>query len=193
MKKILLSLRNFIAMFENKPKFEVKEEHQISKAMIIDGVQYYQFADINNMMTGRAFVCMDYYNELNQRCTRDYLEKHCKKVEEILSSGQINIQSLAQMNIQLKERLEMIVDPDIIYKIASVVFFDKSEQPYTYDFKYNQRKIENWKKLGADFFLQIPLKKLIPSLDLSTADLQNYLKAGQAINKKHLEVISTLK
>ena len=195
MKKITLLLKRFkewMAIRED-PNFEVQEKHQVEKAMILDGVQYYQFADINNMMTGRAFVALDFYNELSMRCTREYLEEHCTTMEGILNSGSIDLVGIAQLHTQLKERLTMILDPDIVYKIASVVFFDENEQPYTYDFKYNQKKIEKWKALGTDFFLQIPLNDLIPSLDLSEVDLQAYTTVANLINEKHLANISTLK
>jgi len=194
MKQIVNKLKEFKArLFKRKPLFEVDEQHKIIPAMVINGVQYYQFVDINNMMTGRAFTAIDYYNELSMRCTREYLTEHCEAMEKILSGESINVMNIAQLHMQLKERLTMIVDPDIVYKIASVVYFDKDEQPYTYDYRYNQKKIAKWKEIGADFFLQIPLKDLIPALDLSAADLRIYMNVAQKINTKHLENISTLK
>jgi hypothetical protein len=190
MKKIWQTIQGW---FKREPKFEVDEKHKVVPAFEMDGVQYYQFADINNMMTGRAFVAMDYYNELSMRCTREYLVEHCDAMEKVLSGDSINVINIAQLHTQLKERLEMILQPDIVYKIASVVYFDESEQPYTYDFKYNQKKIEQWKSKGMDFFLQIPLNELIPSLDLSEVDLKNYMIVADKVNRKHLENISTLK
>jgi hypothetical protein len=157
-----------------------------------EGTQYYQFDDMNNMMTGRAFVCLDFYNELSMRCTREYLTEHCEAMEEMVNKGKLI--EIAQLHIQLKERLTMIIDPDIVYKIASVVYFDATEQPYTYDFKYNTKKINAWKESGIEgFFLKIPLKDLIPSLDLSEADLVEYMTVAQTINQNHLETISTLR
>jgi len=186
-------IKHIQALLEKKPLFEVDEKHKVKKAMIIDGVQYYQFEDINNMMTGRAFTAIDYYNELSMRCTREYLTEHCEAMESILSKESISVLDIAKLHQQLKERLTMIIDPDIVYKIASVVFFDKNEQPYAYDFKYNQKKIQEWKKLGTDFFLHIPLNDLIPALDLSEADLVTYMNVAQNLNTKHLANISTLK
>jgi len=192
MKKILLRIYEWLKI-KHEPQFEVQEKHQVEKAMVIDGVQYYQFSDINNMMTGRAFTALDFYNELSMRCTREYLTEHCDAMESILNGGSIDLINIAQLHTQLKERLTMILDPDIVYKIASVVYFDENEQPYTYDHRYNQKKIEKWKTLDADFFLQIPLNDLIPFLDLSEVDLKNYWETAGMINQKHLANISTLK
>jgi hypothetical protein len=185
-------IRKILSFFDGKPRFDVDEQHKIIPAFVWNGIQYYQFEDINNMMTGRAFTCLDYYNELSMRCTREYLTEHTETCEKLLNEGKLV--DVAQLNIQLKERLTMIIDPDIVYKIASAVYFDADEQPYTYDFRYNQKKINGWKQSGIDgFFLKLPLRDLIPSLDLSEVDLKAYMKVAQTINKKHLENISTLK
>lgn len=175
------------------PKWDVENEGRITKAFECDGKQFYQFEDINSMMTGRAFTCIDYYQELSMRCTREYLEKHCEKMDELLSGTEINIMDIAQIESQLKERLTMIVDPDVIYKIASVVYFDENESPWSYDFKYNQRKISHWKSLNLDdFFFMIRVKDLIPLGDLSNQDLATYIQVGNRVNKAHLGNLSTM-
>jgi hypothetical protein len=71
----------------------------------------------------------------------------------------------------------MITDADLVYKLASVVFFDKSESPTHYEHGYNQKKIEHWKKNASmyDFFLQMPLQELVPFLKQSGEDTQVYL------------------
>jgi len=191
MKKLIESIKSWLNR-KDQPKFDVDEKHKIISAFSHRGKQYYQFEDIHNMMTGRAFTCIDYYNELSMRCTREYLTEHCETMTKMINEGKLV--NIAQLNIQLEERLTMILDPDIVYKIASVVYFDDSEQPYTYDYKYNQKKIADWKSDGVDgFFLQLPLDNLIPHLRLSEVDLQAYLKVANKINKQHLETISILK
>jgi hypothetical protein len=72
----------------------------------------------------------------------------------------------------------MITDADLIYKLASVVFFDKSESPTHYEHGYNQKKIEHWKKKASmyDFFLQMPVQQLVPFLKQSEGDTHTYLQ-----------------
>ena len=127
------------------PKWDVKEQHQIVEAFKWDGVQYYQFKDINALMSGRAFTAIDFYNELSMRCTREFLTAHTTAVDNMLNSKEINLTDLAVLNKQLKERLEMILIPDQVLKVASVVYFDETESPYSYDYKYNHEKIKAWK------------------------------------------------
>lgn len=179
--------------FEQKPRWDIENEGRIIPAFKSQGKQYYQFEDINQMMTGRAFTCVDYYHELSMRCTREYLEKHCDAMETVLSKPSINIIEIATIHSQLKERLTMIVDPDIVFKIASVVYFTKDESPWSYDFKYNQKKIEKWKLLDLkDFFFMIRVQDLIPIGDLSKVDLETYMKMGTEINKRNLENLSSM-
>ena len=119
------------------PTWDVKNKHQIVKAFKLDGVQYYQFKDINNTMSGRAFAALDFYNELDMKCNRDYLLQHTEAVDALLSDPKkINVGELYNLNKQIKERLEFILVPDIVYKLASVVYFDESEAPYDYDYQY---------------------------------------------------------
>ena len=87
----------------------------------------------------------------------------------------------------------MIVDPDIVFKIASVVYFTKDESPWSYDFKYNKKKIEKWKLLDLkDFFFMIRVQDLIPIGDLSKTDFATYMKMGTEINKRNLANLSTM-
>ena len=178
-----------------QPTWNVKNEHQIIKAFMLDGEQYYQFRDINATMSGRAFACLDYYNELSMKVDKEYLEKHCEAVEALLSDPKkINVGELYNLNKQIKERLTMILVPEQVYKLASVVYFDGKEAPYDYDFNYNQEKIKKFKNMDLDaFFFKTQLKDLIPSLTLSAADLKTYWTVAEQVDQKHLEKLSTLK
>jgi len=166
----------------------------IKEAMVVDGVQYYEFDDINNLLSGRAFACMDYYKELSMRCTREYLTAHTEAIEELLTNGkQFHLGKLHVLNMQLKERLDMVIDPEIVYKIASVIYFDAKEEPFSYDYKYNHEKIKTWKKNGLDaFFLLKRLKDLIPLTNILEDDLKQYLSMASLINQEHFKSISTM-
>lgn len=131
------------------------------------------FADLTEMPTGRGFAALMVYNEMDMRCSREYLELHCKAMDKLLSDPKkIHIGYIAQVHANLKDRLELMVVPDFIYKLASVVFFDESESPYKYELEYNNTKIAEWKKDSKtlDFFLQTPLVTLVPFLK-SQADV----------------------
>jgi hypothetical protein len=173
-----------------KPPFNT--ELPITFAFEVGGIKYYQFDDAFNTPCERALKALTYYEELRMRCTRDYLEKHCQAVKEVLSNTKIDVQRLAVLNQQLLDRLELIIEPDIAYKLASVVYFDKNESPYVFDDKYAAKKVEHWKKHKGvhDFFLQKPVQALIPFINGSEVNLDIYSEVVRNLNRIHSALIS---
>ena len=129
------------------------------------------------------------------RCSREYLTEHCNAISEILRDPKkVDIFRINELNEQMKDRLNLAMDVDLLYKLASIVFFDKKENPVLYDAEYNVKKIEFWKKHRgvADFFLQTPVVELIPFIQNSDFDLDNYSALNQKLNEVHLERIRLL-
>lgn len=153
------------------------------------GKTYYSFADNFKMPAGRAVCALAIYEELRMRCTADYLKSHIEATEKILNagSGKIRLTELAQINANLKERLNLAPFPDHIYKLASVVFFDEGESPYSYDFEYNQKKIAEWKKDGdiLYFFLSMPFNDLMSLGSLSKERAISYFNTAEMIHQIH--------
>jgi hypothetical protein len=149
-------------------------------------VTYYEFEDPNSLTAGRAFAALNYYKELSMGCTREFL-----LVDTILrDSKKIDIIEVAKLNLQLKERLEMVIDSLTPYKVASVIYFDETEDPYSYDYSYGMKKIERWKKENiSSFFLQTPVTNLIPSQLLSEENLENYMKVARELDKTQYQNI----
>jgi hypothetical protein len=49
----------------------------------------------------------------------------------------------------LAQRLKLPKDTELLYKLASVVYFDKEESPEVYDFEYAKKKIAFWKESAS--------------------------------------------
>jgi hypothetical protein len=155
----------------------LQDKQKIIKAFVYQGRSYFMFDDIFSIPSIRGLQALDYYEEFNMRCTKDYLIRWTESAEKILSDNKkINLIELATLVKHLQERLKMIPVSEHIFKIASVIFFDDSENPYVFDRKYNKKKIDLWKKDPEvlSFFLQTPLKDLIPYLDSQGASLATY-------------------
>lgn len=170
-------------------------KHPTEYAFTIDGVKYYRFSDLQNMPYKRAAKCLTVYNELNMRVDRNFLLKHTEAVAKILSGDKISLPQLmeiSKLNAQLRERTKWIIDADLSYKLATIVFFDESENPYDYDWQYNERKAKLFKAKGSDFFLSTPMQTLIPSLGSLQGDVDMYLAAQEEINRIHLESLSEI-
>lgn len=181
------------AQIDRKRKQESK--YRIEYAFTCGGTKYYQFADINNLPYERGLMALDVYREVEMRCSRDFLDRYQKAMEEILHDGRkIDIYKLNSMNEMLKQRLAMATDVDLLYKLASVAFFDKTENPCVYDAQYAEKKIAKWRKDAkvADFFSQKPLKELMPFLAKQKIDLNTYSTISEEINKLHSSVFRML-
>lgn len=187
----------FKAKLEAFAKEEIeKQKDQSSKIVrgfIFQGVQYFKFEDPFNTPCFRSHAALTFYNELEMKCSKEFLEKHCEAVEAVLNSKDPKFTELAELTNILKERLVMILEPDIIYKIAAVVYFDASENPTNFDWKYNAKKIEKWKEASIeDFFLQQPIRGLMPFSDISDGDLATFITVMRVMTKNHIDRVSTI-
>ena len=183
----------FQKLFPPKDHF-ADSKQVIEYAFTSGGIDYYQHVDEMNMPYRRALKALTFYKELDMKCDRLYLESHIKAMENLFGGKKIGFDELAKMkrlNDQLKERVEWIVVDDHIYKIASVRFFDKNENPDDYDYKYNEKKIARWKasESTTDFFLREPIQRLLPFLKSAPVDWESYSVALHDLSRSHLEFI----
>lgn len=168
--------------------FLLENKYRVVPAFQLDGVDYYMFDDTMQVPAGRIMAALMVYNEMEMKVDKRYLEMHTNAMQKLLSDPKkIDLTSIMRLNMNLKERLELAVLPDFIYKLASVIFFDKTESPYAYDYDYNEKKIKAWKEGGQalGFFLQLPLKDLIPSWNLEQGNIEMYLGIADKVAKIH--------
>jgi len=192
-------MRKFIQRIFRKDKFpNLEPNHRIKEAFTSGGVTYYEFDDAFQLPPARYYGATTYYNELQAKVTREYLLTHIHAQEELLKGTQKgNTQTIdliqIRQNLQwLKERTEFIFEPDIIFKIASVMYFDETEDPYKFDMKYANEKVKKWKESDdvLSFFLQTPLLKYIPYPDTSEADLRNSMKVMDLVKAEQFSNLS---
>lgn len=164
-------------------------KYKIIEAFQLGGTTYYMFDQTAEVPTGRMLAALAIYNEMEMKVDKAYLELHTKAMEKLLSDPKkINVMYIAQLNLNLKERLELMPLPDFVYKLASVIFFDETESPYSYSFDYNKKKIEEWKKSGdtMGFFLSRLSNELIPSLKPVTGNSKMFFQVAEQVAGIHL-------
>lgn len=170
-------------------------KHIIKYAFTCGGIEYFQFEDVFNLPYKRALQSLVYYREISLNADVPFLKAHVQAIKNCLTpkakGGLIDLQSVFTLNEQLSQRLQLPPDTEILYKLASVVYFDKNEKPETYEFDYGAKKIEHWKKNRSvkDFFLQQPILELLPFLRESGENLQTFQEISQKIKTKHLEKV----
>lgn len=164
-------------------------KYKMVEAFQLGGTTYYMFDQTAEVPTGRMLAALAVYTEMEMKVDKEYLELHTRAMEKLLSDPKkINVMYIAQLNLNLKERLELMPLPDFVYKLASVVFFDETESPYSYSFEYNKKKIEQWKKSPdtLDFFLSRLSSELIPSLKPATGNTRTFFQVAEQIAGIHL-------
>lgn len=179
-------------MWPWKKKFKpylIEDKYRIVEAFSFDGVRYLMFDNAFEVPTGRMFAALAIYTEMEMKIDGEYIDLHCKAMDKLLNPAdrKINISYIAQLNINMKERRQLMPFPDSVYKLASVIFFDETESKYSYDFKYNEKKIERWKKSPEtlDFFLTRLGAELIPSLRSAGKNTSTYMGISEKIDQIH--------
>lgn len=172
-------------------KRQQREKYRIEYAFTCGGTKYYRFADITNLPYERGLMALHVYNEVEMRCSRQFLLHYADTIDKILHERQIDIFKINQLNEILKQRLTMTTDTELLYKLAAVCFFDKTENPAVYEPDYAEKKIAKWRKDKGvcDFFLQKPLLELMPFLQNVDTDLDTYSAMCDELNKIHSECL----
>lgn len=191
-------MKTFLSrLFNRKPKsYLLDDKYEIVPAFKWNGETYYMHKDPLNTCAGRGLTSLVFMEELLMRCDIEYLKYYVSAVRAIFSNPKgIDILSLATITNHLDERINLLAAvPDNVYKMASVVFFTKNESPFVYDQKSGMEKVKAWKETPGmyDFFLQTPLKDLIPSLALPEASSKEYLEVVSKINELHINKVQEI-
>lgn len=180
-------LKKLFGKFRNTKSIFPESKHIIEYAFTCGGVDYFQHNDVFNIPYERGMMALIAYEECRSGMNREYLQKHVEAIDAILRSPNIDVFKINTLNQLLKEKMTFNVDADLLYKLAAVVFFDKNENPALYEPSYCAKKIEHWKKHKETvaFFLQMPMKELIPFLNTSKEALQASIKVRTEMNRMH--------
>lgn len=195
-----------------KPSFPVEVKEPVVFAFALKGVNYWKFPDIQKTPSLRGLDAIVFYEEFKKRTTKELYQEEMEAETILLrdvrlalsgAQGRINLAaafaSLADWEKILRhreERLKFIVEPDLVWKLASIVYFDETENPNRYDMVYNlEKKIPFWKEQVSeeDFFLSKPIEELVPYLNEYKATLPTILSVTRMVREIHKENLSSIK
>jgi hypothetical protein len=187
--------RNYIP---KSPKYE-GITMPIEFAFRAGGKDFFRFTDTFSMPPIRSMKSVAFFEEARMKCSLEFLEEQGKARDAIwgkgvatLSAKDLNI--LYTLDQQLKERVAWVM-PELgtLYKCASVTYFDDNENPSDYDFTYNHKKIESWKKEPIeDFFLSEPMKRLFPFLNVPKETFLTYSQVVEEMNGLQWEYLYSI-
>lgn len=168
----------------NSPEFAANVE----EAFTCGGKRFYRFHAEYEMPAGRYKYFYFYLREAAMHASLETLRKYVEAFKAVLNG--VVKKGGAQGDLwKLVWNLETIVkldfDPELVKRLASVAYFDETEDLITYDKAYGEEKIKLWDdhKLH-DFFLMSPIGELFGLSNLSIEYLEECLTEREAILKE---------
>jgi hypothetical protein len=148
------------------------------------GKKFYRMAHEFRMPTGRYKFLDAYLLEHELRMTPKMFNDYLDKIEALLNGkgGVINLSQIAVTVHNMRTHANLLFVPDTIKKLASVVYFDDSEDLRDYDPEYGKKKIAIWETDDTyAFFLTKPIVELLNLEGTSVTSLQTYMNQAQIV------------
>jgi hypothetical protein len=136
--------------------------------------------------TGRYKWIDAFLSEVNLRMTARTVDAYLNELEKQLdgTKGQINLGKAFQIIYAMRTRTNLGFDPKLVKTLASVVYFDETEDLSDYDKDYCDKKIKYWEKHEVyDFFLTRPIVELCNLNGTSVTALKTYIQTADQIIK----------
>lgn len=153
---------------------------QIEEAFKSGGVQYYRFIKEITMPYGRYQMVQTYFLEYDLRMDHKIFKQYIQLIKDHLNVGKLD--KIFEIISKMEARAELAFAPDQAYNLASIIYFDDTEDLYKYDMVHNKRKIELWKEAkDLDFFYMKPLDDLLGLKNFSQQDLADYIRVADQI------------
>jgi hypothetical protein len=161
------------------PDLADKVEFAFSAGLLLNKRDYYRFKESHFMPVGRfkfaeAFL---YESELRMdlKTLNGYMDELAKNIDG--SKGQINIEKCFQVIWSIRSRCKLAFSPEIIERLASVVYFDDTEDLSDLDHDYAAQKVKFWKEHDCiSFFLTKPIIDLLNLQGYSETSFQTFIK-----------------
>lgn len=157
----------------SKGNFLVPIEVETEFAFNASNGRNWKFLDEKNIPAGRAMHALDIYGKLEEKADKSYHKLAYQSIIDQANKG--NLVKAANIAQNALDRVNHITNADLLYELASVLYFDEHENPYEYSYEYAEKKIALWRKDGLEsFFSRTPLKDYLPSFGTLSTNFQIY-------------------
>jgi hypothetical protein len=187
--KLLKFLKNLFTKQKEVP-FNINHPdvaNNIEFAFKCGGRSYYRFKSDYLMPVGRYKMVDAYLHEAELRMNLKTLNNYLDEIEKSLngSKGVVNIGKAFQLLHNMRTRTKDLgFEPQTIKRLASVVYFDDTEDLREYNREHCEAKIKFWEKHDCyDFFLTRPIDELLNVKGISEESLRKYIQEAEAIIK----------
>lgn len=160
--------------------------------LILLGNQYYEFVNIADMPETRRME----YNSLREEAVMGISRELLINIfDGIITANDNNEKSKVGTEAFLaKDMLRNITSKEILYKMASLMYFTEDEDISLYDLDYNNEKIKLFKRVENQgfFFGRLLDNGLKNTGDPLRADIQKYLKESEVKEKAYLQLLGEM-
>ncbi len=159
----------------------------VEEAFKFESTKYYTFKKDSDTPYGRYKWVSTFLQEVELRMTLPTLNAYLDDIEKNISGGKgaINLTNVALTINKMRTRTALHFDVETAKKLASVIYFDETEDLTTYDREKGRAKIAAWSTdtKVMDFFLTKPMRELLGLNDISTTALTDYISQQVEIIK----------
>lgn len=182
---------------DHTPEFNMNHpeiKDTVEYAFSCGGKDYFRFKDEREIPAGRYVHVDAFLKEHEIRMSIPTLQAYIQAMKEALTvkGGEIDIQKAIIVLWKMETRTNLAFSVDTIKRLASVIFFDETENLSLYDSDYGQKKITLWElHKNIAFFLQTPIKELLGLQNITETSLQNFIQNQTEILKALTSTPST--
>lgn len=140
------------------------------------------------MPTGRYKWVMNYLREVDLRMSLETMRGYMDIIKKTLNGGKkgvIDLFEVSKVVHSIETRLNLAFEPETVKRLASVTYFDDTEDLRGYDLEHNKKKRQLWDEAGSlDFFLTNPIAELLGLNNFSPDGLQEYMRQAMEALKE---------
>jgi hypothetical protein len=168
-------LINRILSYLGFTKWHLKPNHEVKLAFVHKGVEYYCMTSGVDTYAQRYFAALDIFEAMGYKVDAQFMDTFQDLLDDCLNKGLLS--EASRLNGKLRERRKQLLNEELILSLASIWFFDKSENVYTYNHHYAAEKINRWRGDGElmQNFYETPLAEYMPSNNTLKENMQRYL------------------
>lgn len=134
--------------------------------------------------TGRYKWIDAFLAQVNLRMTAATLESYIIELEKALNGGkgEVRLDKAFYTIFSMRTRLNLGFDPNLVKTLASIVYFDETEDLSDYDKAYCDKKVKYWEQHDCyDFFLTRPIAELCNLNGSSVTALKTFIQQKEEI------------
>lgn len=173
-------------------RFHPINKKPIQWVMKVGDKNLYQFVNTYEMPRKRFAFAQKFFNETQCKITSESLMEFVEACKKLVNEGKLG--ETFRLLDELEYRNKWIFEPETLLRLGAVLYFTLDEDVTDYDFEYNDKKIELFKKKGVlVHFLQLLTNGSQILSNLSPEDLQTYLTQASEKSEELRKLISEAK